>query len=67
MIQVQLKQLAPKASYFLILLYLLWCQVPLAMDILIAELNKACIYTVPKHISYSQVINISFTYSFLVF
>nr|GMD40341.1 protein GLE1 isoform X2 [Ipomoea batatas] len=29
-------------------------EVPVAMDILIAELNKVCIYTVPKHISYSQ-------------
>nr|GMD42012.1 protein GLE1 isoform X2 [Ipomoea batatas] len=29
-------------------------KVPVAMDILIAELNKVCIYTVPKHISYSQ-------------
>ncbi|CAK9144530.1 unnamed protein product [Ilex paraguariensis] len=29
-------------------------QVPLAMDILLAELNKACIYTVPKYISYSE-------------
>ncbi|KAL1565228.1 protein GLE1-like isoform X4 [Salvia divinorum] len=27
---------------------------PLAMDILIAELNRICIYTVPKHISYSK-------------
>ncbi|CAH9087850.1 unnamed protein product [Cuscuta europaea] len=29
-------------------------QVPLAMDIILAELNKNCIYTVPKHIVYSQ-------------
>lgn len=29
-------------------------KIPLAMDILIAELNRVCIYTVPKHISYSQ-------------
>ncbi|KAL8504224.1 hypothetical protein ACS0TY_022818 [Phlomoides rotata] len=27
---------------------------PVAMDILIAELNRVCIYTVPKHIRYSQ-------------
>ncbi|KAL8499360.1 hypothetical protein ACS0TY_022368 [Phlomoides rotata] len=30
---------------------------PVAMDILIAELNRVCIYTVPKHIRYSQVIS----------
>ncbi|PIN01400.1 Nuclear-export-signal (NES)-containing protein/polyadenylated-RNA export factor [Handroanthus impetiginosus] len=29
-------------------------KIPLAMDILIAELNRVCIYTVPKHISYSE-------------
>lgn len=29
-------------------------QVPLAMDILIAELNRVCIFTVPKYISYSE-------------
>lgn len=29
-------------------------KVPLAMDILIAELNKVCIYTVPKYIIYSE-------------
>ncbi|XP_055810407.1 mRNA export factor GLE1 isoform X2 [Solanum dulcamara] len=29
-------------------------KVPLAMDILIAELNKICIYTVPKYIIYSE-------------
>ncbi|KAK4377568.1 hypothetical protein RND71_003864 [Anisodus tanguticus] len=29
-------------------------KVPLAMDILIAELNKVCIYTVPKYIMYSE-------------
>ncbi|KAL8037818.1 hypothetical protein ABFX02_11G062600 [Erythranthe guttata] len=29
-------------------------QIPLAMDILIAKLNRVCIYTVPKHISYSS-------------
>lgn len=28
-------------------------QVPLAMDIIISELNKVCIYTVPKYIVYS--------------
>lgn len=28
-------------------------KIPLAMDILLAELNRACIYTVPKHINYS--------------
>lgn len=28
-------------------------KIPLAMDILLAELNRVCIYTVPKHISYS--------------
>ncbi|XP_022891424.1 protein GLE1-like isoform X1 [Olea europaea var. sylvestris] len=27
-------------------------KIPLAPDILLAELNRACIYTVPKHISY---------------
>ncbi|KAK4402706.1 protein GLE1 [Sesamum angolense] len=27
---------------------------PLAMDVLIAELNRVCIYTVPKHISYLE-------------
>ncbi|KAL9666512.1 hypothetical protein QQ045_000846 [Rhodiola kirilowii] len=29
-------------------------QVPHVMDIILAELHKACIYTVPKHISYSK-------------
>ncbi|KAL6573763.1 hypothetical protein OROHE_002222 [Orobanche hederae] len=29
-------------------------KVPAAMDILVAELNRVCIYTVPKHITYSQ-------------
>ncbi|KAI3467618.1 hypothetical protein Pfo_024280 [Paulownia fortunei] len=29
-------------------------KIPLAMDILIAELNRVCIYIVPKHISYSE-------------
>ncbi|KAK6160347.1 hypothetical protein DH2020_003728 [Rehmannia glutinosa] len=29
-------------------------KIPLAMDILIAELNRVCIYTIPKHISYSE-------------
>ncbi|KAM7484168.1 hypothetical protein LguiA_000177 [Lonicera macranthoides] len=29
-------------------------QVPPAMEIFLAELNKACIYTVPKYISYSE-------------
>lgn len=29
-------------------------KVPLAMDILIAKLNKVCIYTVPKYIIYSE-------------
>lgn len=30
-------------------------QVPLAMDLLLAEFHRACIYTVPKHIVYSEV------------
>ncbi|KAK6159635.1 hypothetical protein DH2020_003016 [Rehmannia glutinosa] len=30
-------------------------KIPLAMDILIAELNRVCIYTIPKHISYSEI------------
>ncbi|XP_058074958.1 mRNA export factor GLE1 isoform X2 [Magnolia sinica] len=29
-------------------------QVPVAMDIVLAEFHKACIYTVPKHIRYSE-------------
>uniref|UniRef100_A0A7N0T9J7 mRNA export factor GLE1 n=1 Tax=Kalanchoe fedtschenkoi TaxID=63787 RepID=A0A7N0T9J7_KALFE len=29
-------------------------QIPHAMDVILAELHRACIYTVPKHISYSQ-------------
>ncbi|RZC78526.1 hypothetical protein C5167_002849, partial [Papaver somniferum] len=29
-------------------------QVPLAMDLLLAELHKACIYTNPKHVAYSE-------------
>ncbi|KAL0004367.1 hypothetical protein SO802_011928 [Lithocarpus litseifolius] len=29
-------------------------QVPHAMDLLLAELHRACIYTVPKHITYSE-------------
>lgn len=31
-------------------------RVPLAMDLLLAELNRACIYTVPKHITYSKTL-----------
>ncbi|XP_057948831.1 mRNA export factor GLE1 isoform X2 [Malania oleifera] len=27
---------------------------PLAMDLIIAEFHRACVYTVPKHITYSQ-------------
>lgn len=30
------------------------------MDLLLAELNRACIYTVPKHITYSKVLNHKF-------
>ena len=30
-------------------------QVPYAMDLLLAELHRVCIYTVPKHIYYSKV------------
>ncbi|KAL3511359.1 hypothetical protein ACH5RR_030760 [Cinchona calisaya] len=33
---------------------LITSKVPHAMEILIAELNRACIYTVPKHIIYSK-------------
>ncbi|XP_057493580.1 uncharacterized protein LOC130779063 isoform X2 [Actinidia eriantha] len=29
-------------------------KVPLAMDLILAKLNRACIYTVPKYISYSK-------------
>lgn len=29
-------------------------QVPLAMDVLLAKLNKVCIFTVPKYFSYSE-------------
>ncbi|CAN1329682.1 mRNA export factor GLE1 [Linum perenne] len=29
-------------------------QVPHAMDFILAELHKACIYTVPKHVAYSK-------------
>ncbi|KAF8390531.1 hypothetical protein HHK36_025058 [Tetracentron sinense] len=29
-------------------------QVPLAMDLVLAEFHRACIYTVPKHINYSE-------------
>ncbi|KAA8533231.1 hypothetical protein F0562_033236 [Nyssa sinensis] len=29
-------------------------QVPLALDLLLAELNRVCIYTVPKYINYSK-------------
>ncbi|KAJ4846668.1 hypothetical protein Tsubulata_049141, partial [Turnera subulata] len=29
-------------------------QVPLAMDLLLAEFHRACIYTVPKHFAYSK-------------
>lgn len=28
---------------------------PLAMDLILAEFHRACIYTVPKHISYSEL------------
>lgn len=31
-------------------------RVPLAMDLLLAQLNRACIYTVPKHITYSKTL-----------
>ncbi|XP_047969101.1 mRNA export factor GLE1-like [Salvia hispanica] len=48
----------PKASNAIfassIVAVLVTSKIPLAMDVLVAELNKACIYTVPKHISYSQ-------------
>uniref|UniRef100_A0A7N2L8A1 mRNA export factor GLE1 n=1 Tax=Quercus lobata TaxID=97700 RepID=A0A7N2L8A1_QUELO len=30
-------------------------QVPHTMDLLLAELHRACIYTVPKHITYSEL------------
>ncbi|CAL1403717.1 unnamed protein product [Linum trigynum] len=33
---------------------LITSQVPYAMDLILAEFHKACIYTVPKHISYSK-------------
>ncbi|XP_052206185.1 mRNA export factor GLE1 isoform X2 [Diospyros lotus] len=33
---------------------LLASQVPLVMDLVLAKLNKVCIYTVPKYISYSK-------------
>ncbi|CAH9083655.1 unnamed protein product [Cuscuta epithymum] len=39
---------------FGLVIVLVTSQVPLAMDIILAELNKNCIYTVPKHIVYSQ-------------
>jgi len=29
------------------------------MDLLLAELHRACIYTVPKHITYSEVMFIN--------
>lgn len=29
-------------------------QVPLAMEILVAELNRACICTVPEHVAYTK-------------
>ncbi|KAL9688477.1 hypothetical protein QQ045_032898 [Rhodiola kirilowii] len=35
-------------------LVLVTSQVPHVMDIILAELHKACVYTVPKHISYSK-------------
>lgn len=35
-------------------LVLVISQVPLAMDLLLAEFHRACIYTVPKHIVYSE-------------
>ncbi|CAI0541708.1 unnamed protein product [Linum tenue] len=33
---------------------LITSQVPYAMDLILAKFHKACIYTVPKHISYSK-------------
>ncbi|KAG8366006.1 hypothetical protein BUALT_Bualt17G0031200 [Buddleja alternifolia] len=36
------------------LIVLVTSKIPQAMEILIAELNRVCIYTVPKHISYSE-------------
>ncbi|CAL1415078.1 unnamed protein product [Linum trigynum] len=33
---------------------LITSQVPYAMDLILAEFHKACIYTVPKHIAYSK-------------
>ncbi|KAG8366005.1 hypothetical protein BUALT_Bualt17G0031100 [Buddleja alternifolia] len=36
------------------LIVLVTSKIPPAMEILVAELNRVCIYTVPKHISYSE-------------
>ncbi|KAF4388099.1 hypothetical protein F8388_014782 [Cannabis sativa] len=36
-------------------LVLVTAEVPHLMDLILAELHKACIYTVPKHIVYTQV------------
>ncbi|KAK7260359.1 hypothetical protein RIF29_26337 [Crotalaria pallida] len=43
---------APFASGYVVVL--VTSQVPHAMDILLAELHKACMYTVPKHLVYRK-------------
>ncbi|KAK7379514.1 hypothetical protein VNO80_04976 [Phaseolus coccineus] len=43
---------APFASAYVIVL--VTSQIPLAMDILLAELHMACLYTVPKHLLYKK-------------
>ncbi|MED6198527.1 hypothetical protein PIB30_067182 [Stylosanthes scabra] len=45
---------APFASGYVIVL--VTSQVPPAMDVLLAELHKACLYTVPKHMVYKKSI-----------
>ena len=47
-------------NYIYLLMFLLYMnQVPHAMDLLLAEFHRACIYTVPKHITYSEVMFIN--------
>ncbi|QHO15484.1 mRNA export factor GLE1 isoform X2 [Arachis hypogaea] len=45
---------APFASGYVIVL--VTSQVPAAMDVLLAELHRACLYTVPKHMVYKKSI-----------
>ncbi|KAI8556207.1 hypothetical protein RHMOL_Rhmol05G0234400 [Rhododendron molle] len=42
-----------------VVIVLISSQVPFAMDLVLCQLNRACIYMAPKHITYSKVLNLS--------